>query len=53
MKELLKIDRVEDLELYFVVQYEHFGKMVHDELIPNGSNVQVTQDNLDEYIIKR
>ena len=53
MKSLLKIETVNDLGLYFSIQYESAGKLVEDELIPNGRDVAVTDDNLDEFIIKR
>ncbi len=49
----MKLDNVEDLELYFSVEFELLGKIVQDELIPNGSNIRVTNKNLHEYIKKR
>jgi hypothetical protein len=39
--------------LYFVVQYNLEDKLVSDELIPDGSNILVTNNNIDEYILKR
>ena len=42
------------LELYFSIQYKNSNdKLTTDNLIENGDNIQVTSDNLDEYIEKR
>ncbi len=49
----MKLDRVDDLGLYFVVQYENDGKIVSDELVPDGNNILVTKTNLNDYIMKR
>ena len=41
-------------EIYFTFDYEdENGRFQQEDLIPNGRNVLVTQDNLDEYIDKR
>jgi hypothetical protein len=44
---------IESLGLYFVVQYERNGELVSDELVTNGSNIAVTNDNYKQYINKR
>jgi hypothetical protein len=46
-------ESLEDFEIYFCVEYECGGKIVSEELVPNGSNIKVTQHNLDDYITKR
>jgi hypothetical protein len=43
-------DNLEDLEIYFIVQYEMDGRLLTDELIPGGLDIKVTKDNLDDYI---
>jgi hypothetical protein len=50
---LKKVERVEDLGLYFVVQYKIDDKLVSDELIENGSEILVMSSTLDNYIQKR
>ena len=41
-------------EIYFTFDYEgENGRYHQEDLIENGSNILVTQDNLDEYIDKR
>ena len=41
-------------EIYFTFDYEdESGRFLQEDLIPNGRNILVTQDNLDEYIDKR
>ena len=41
-------------EIYFTFDYEdESGRFQQEDLIPNGRNILVTQDNLDEYIDKR
>ena len=41
-------------EIYFTFDYEgENGRYHQEDLIQNGSNILVTQDNLDEYIDKR
>jgi len=41
---------IEDLCLNFVATIDDFGKIMHYELKPNGSQIEVTLDNLAEYI---
>ncbi|CAH8491681.1 unnamed protein product [Dicrocoelium dendriticum] len=43
------IDRC-DLDIYFVGSYDLLGEVHEDELIDNGRNVKVTEDNKHEYI---
>jgi len=45
-------DEIEALGLTFEVQSYHFGQSVTKELIPNGSEVAVTKDNVHLYIHK-
>ena len=41
-------------EIYFTFDYEdESGRFQQEDLIPNGRDILVTQDNLDEYINKR
>ena len=45
---------LENLSLYYVVQYKDSdGELVSDELIPDGANVLVKKENLEDYIEKR
>jgi len=45
---------VESLSLFYVVQYKDSdGELVSDELIPDGANVLVKKENLEDYIEKR
>jgi hypothetical protein len=50
-------DSIDELEIYFCleveVEVEGENKVIIEELIPNGSNIKVTKENLDEYIDKR
>ncbi|XP_025424061.1 E3 ubiquitin-protein ligase Su(dx) isoform X2 [Sipha flava] len=39
-----------DIEMFFGVDFEVLGQVVHHELIENGDKVQVTDANKDEYI---
>lgn len=39
-----------DIEMYFGVDFEVLGQVVHHELIENGDKVKVTDTNKDEYI---
>eukprot|EP00054_Salpingoeca_dolichothecata_P029140 m.226761 g.226761 ORF g.226761 m.226761 type:complete len:1258 (-) comp26405_c0_seq3:76-3849(-) len=41
---------VEDMDMYFTVDYDDFGAMVTHELIPDGSNVQVIEENKQEFV---
>lgn len=36
--------------LYFVTEYEYYGKMKEYDLIPNGSCVPVTSENREQYV---
>lgn len=47
------MERVSELGIYFEVQVEIQGKVHTDELVKNGSEVLVTNENLDDYIKKR
>jgi hypothetical protein len=45
---------VENLSLFYVVQYKDSdGELISDELIPDGANVLVKKENLEDYIEKR
>lgn len=44
---------VEELELYFVLTDEIQGAIFTKDLIPNGSQIKVTNSNLDNYIERR
>lgn len=48
-----KLEKVNELGLYFAVQYESKGEILTDELILNGNNVLVTNGNMDHYIERR
>ena len=45
-------ENVEDSGLMFDFSYEYFDTVQTKELIENGSNIPVTNDNLDKYIEK-
>ncbi|KAH3664285.1 hypothetical protein OGAPHI_004637 [Ogataea philodendri] len=52
-KRLMKLESVDDLELYFDVSYaDIFGEMHFAELVENGSQIKVTNDNKYEYVEK-
>ncbi len=53
MTELDKIKDIESLGLYFVVQYQKSGEILSDDLVTNGSNLTVTNENYKDYIKKR
>jgi hypothetical protein len=38
------------LELYFSVDFEILGQVIHHELKDNGDAVRVTEENKDEYV---
>ena len=45
-------EELDSMEIYYTYQYENSeGKLIIDELIPNGENTKVT--NIDDYIEKR
>ncbi len=48
-----KIDKLDDLGIYFSIEYILNGKLVSEDLIPNGSRIHISKENLDEYIKKR
>jgi len=48
-----KFEKLDDLEIYFNVEYILNGKLVSEDLIPNGSTIHVSKENLNEYIKKR
>ena len=39
-----------DLALYFDYTYDNFGQSVSVDLVPNGSNIPVTAENVDAYV---
>ncbi|PVD19538.1 hypothetical protein C0Q70_20027 [Pomacea canaliculata] len=39
-----------DLDIHFSVEEDHFGELTERDLIPNGRNILVTNDNKLEYI---
>ena len=48
----MKPEELDSMEIYYTYQYEDSeGKLIIDELIPNGENIKVT--NIDDYIEKR
>ena len=53
MRELKKLKDFENLGIFFNVEYLRNEKLVSEDLIPNGSNIQVDSKNLDQYISKR
>ena len=47
-------ENIDLCEIYFTFDYEgENGQYLQEDLIENGSNILVTQYNLDEYINKR
>ncbi len=53
MKELKKMERLDDLGIFFNIEYVVNGKLVSEDLIPGGSLIPVDKQNIDEYIFKR
>ena len=48
----MKPEELDSMEIYYTYQYENNeGKIITDELIPDGENIKVT--NIDDYIEKR
>jgi hypothetical protein len=45
-------ENLESLEIYFIIQYEKDGTLLTDELIPDGNNIKLTSENLEDYILK-
>ncbi|GMM30884.1 putative E3 ubiquitin-protein ligase [Martiniozyma asiatica (nom. inval.)] len=53
LKKLLKMQNVESLYIYFNVTYKDmFGEVHQKDLIKNGSNILVTDDNKYDYVFK-
>jgi E3 ubiquitin-protein ligase HUWE1 len=50
LEKLLSLDIAPEMNLDFTVTFERFGKTEEAELIPNGANILVTNDNKKEYI---
>jgi hypothetical protein len=48
-----KLDDLDNLELFFVINYECEGVYYSEELIQNGETTQVNKDNLNKYIEQR
>lgn len=48
-----KFEKLDDLGIYFNLEYILNGKLVSEDLIPNGSSIHVSKENLNEYIQKR
>lgn len=46
----IKDNSLEDLELYFNVDFEVLGQLQSHDLKPGGSEIRVTDDNKDEYL---
>ncbi len=45
---------MESLSLYYIVQYkDEDGDLVTDELIPDGANILVKNEDVEDYIEKR
>jgi ubiquitin-protein ligase E3 A len=42
-------ESLEDLEVYFTIEQEHFGEKVIEDLVEDGAEIKVTQDNKQEY----
>lgn len=54
LEEIKNNKSVEDLELYYSLQYEtDTGVIQTEELIDDGDNIKVTNDNVDDYIFLR
>lgn len=37
-------------DMFFVMDYDHFGEVRSHELVPNGSNIKVTNENKQEFV---
>jgi len=48
-----KLDDLDNLELFFVINYESEGVYYSEELLQNGETIQVNKENLDKYIEQR
>jgi len=51
--EMKKSQNIEDMGLYFCMQHVEDKRIVTEDLIKNGSHIQVTSSNVDYYIEKR
>eukprot|EP00055_Hartaetosiga_balthica_P008981 m.34748 g.34748 ORF g.34748 m.34748 type:complete len:920 (-) comp6553_c0_seq1:1143-3902(-) len=47
---ILENEVTEDMEMYFVVDYDEFGEMTTHPLMPNGENVLVNESNKQEFV---
>lgn len=47
-----RIEETEEsnLELYFSVDFEVLGQVIHHELIENGDSIRVSEENKEQYI---
>lgn len=50
---LQQMSGVESLSLDFTVTYEAFGRKQQYDLVPNGENILVTDENKEEYLLLR
>lgn len=50
LKWILDNDITDILELTFSAEYESFGEIITDDLKPNGRNIEVTEENKQEYV---
>lgn len=46
-------EHLDDMELYFIVNYEKDGSIYTEELIEEGSTLQVSKSNLQVFIDKK
>jgi hypothetical protein len=53
LKAIKESKEINEMELYFSVQNMIDGKVVEEELIPNGLNTKVTNENVDFFIQKK
>jgi len=51
--EIKKSQNIEDMGLYFCLQHVEDKQIVTEDLIKNGSHIQVTSSNVEYYIEKR
>ena len=50
LKQILEsTEPLEELELYFNIELEHFGEKVVEELVDDGNFIKLSQDNKNEY----
>lgn len=54
LNKIFDYEKIEELELYYTVQYEASdGSIVTKELIEGGEDIQVTNENIEDYISLR